>query len=147
MLVKTLKRAGFGFILGMAVGNLIAALTGDSQIVSSVLLERAGSLSAALLFQTLLSGLIGAAGFGGMSLYEIEDWPLLRAAAVHYLLYMIVLFFSGLYLGWFGTAVGFLAMAGIMGAAHLCIFFVMCAYYRARVKELNEMNAKITHNS
>ena len=145
MLVRTLKRAGFGFLLGMAVGNLIAALTGHPNIVSPALLERAGSLSAALLWQTLLSGLIGAAGMGGVSLYEIEAWPLLRTALTHYVIYIVAFAFCSLALGWCERPAELLVMAAIMAAVHFAIFLIMCARYRAQVRELNEMQTRFQH--
>lgn len=140
MLAQTLKRALSGFVLGMAVGNLIAALTGHPDIVSPALLERAGSLSAALLWQTILSGVIGAAGFGGMVLYEIERWPLRLTDAVHNALVLAVFLPCALVLGWINTAAEVLIMAGIMSAAHYVVFLIMCARYRAQVRELNELN-------
>ena len=140
MFQKTLKRAGFGFLLGMAVGNLIAAATGHPGIVSPALLERAGGLSGALLWQTLLSGVIGGAAWAGISLYEIERWSLLRAVAVHYASIMAVFLPVGFFLGWLGQAFDVLLMAAIMAAAHFLIFLIMCAIYRAQVRELNALN-------
>lgn len=140
MIVKTLKRTFFGFILGMAVGNVIAALTaGVGAIVSPALLERTGSLSAALLTQTLCSGLIGAAGMGGTVLYELERWPLLATDAIHFALVMAAFVPVALYLGWTSTPGELLAVAACMLAAHLTVFLVMCAYYRAQVRILNEL--------
>ena len=141
MLWKTLKRAGFGFILGMAVGNLIAAATGHPDIVSPALLEKAGSLSAALLWQTLLSGVIGFAAWAGISFYDIEEWSLLRADAVHYLCIMAVFLPVAFFLGWIETAADARIMAAIMLGAHTAIFLILCAYYRAQVRELNRLNA------
>ena len=146
MLLKTLKRAGFGFVLGMAVGNLIAALTGHPNIVSAELLQRAGSLSAALLWQTLLSGLIGAAGMGGTTLYEIERWPLLAIDLAHYALVMAVFLPVGHFLGWFPTQGVVLMMAAIMFAVHFGIFLIMCAVYRKQVRELNRMQEEFLAN-
>ncbi len=142
MLLNTLKRAGFGFILGMAVGNLIAALTGHPDIVSPVLLERAGSLSMALLWQTLLSGLIGAAGMGGTVLYDLDRLPLLVIDTIHYALCMAVCLFSGSVLGWFPTREDALVTAAIMYAMHFVIFVIMCIYYHAQVKKLNELQTE-----
>ena len=45
----------------------------------------------------------------------------------------------GHYLGWFASAEDTLLMAGVMFAAHFSIFLIMCAYYRARVRELNRL--------
>ena len=139
MIVKTLKRTFFGFILGMAVGNVIAALTGHPNIVSPSLLARTGSLSAALLWQTLLSGVIEAAGMGGTVLYELERWPLLATDAIHFALVMAAFVPVALYLGWTSTPGELLAVAACMLAAHLTVFLVMCAYYRAQVRILNEL--------
>lgn len=142
ILVKTLKRTAFGFTLGMAVGNLIAAFTGHPAIVSPLLLERVGSLRWALLAQTVLSGFIGAAGFGGVSLYDMERWPLLLTTLVHYVIYLVVFIPSALSLGWTETAAEIAFLAAVMASVHLVIFLVMCARYRAQVRELNELNEK-----
>lgn len=139
MLWKVLKRAGFGFILGMATGNLIACLTGHPNIVSLSLLERAGSLSTALLWQTLLSGVIGCTAFAGVGVYEIEHWSLLLADAVHYIGYMVFFLPIAFFLGWLRTAEEAIIMAAALLAAHTVIFLVMCAVTRARVRELNSL--------
>ncbi len=139
MLVKTLKRACLGFVIGMAVGNLIAALTGHPGLVSAALLERAGSPAAALLWQTLLSGLIGFAGFAGVSYYDVERWPLLLTALVHYATFLAVYLCVAFALGWLSTAAEALLMAAIMAVIYLIIFFILCARYRAEVRKLNEM--------
>ena len=141
MVRKVLKRAGFGFILGMSVGNLIACFMGSPDtVVAPALLARTGSLSAALLWQTLLSGVIGCAAFAGVSVYDVEHWPLPLADAAHYAGYMTVFLPIAFFLGWLETAAQAVIMAAILLAIHTLIFLVMCAYYRAQVKELNRLN-------
>ena len=140
MVWKILKRAGFGFILGMAAGNLIACLTGHPNIVSSSLLERAGSLYAAFLWQTLLSGVIGLVAFAGVSVYDIDRWSLLAADVVHYVGYMVFFLPIAFFLGWLGSAAEAVVMAAILLGVHTVIFLVMCAYYRAQARELNQLN-------
>jgi len=142
MIAKTLKRAATGFVMGMAVGNLIAALTGHPNIVSQSLLEKTGSLSAALLAQTLLSGVIGAVGMGGTTLYELDRWPLLAIDLAHYALVLAAFLPVGIYLGWFAYASEMLIMAAIMFAVHFTIFLIMCAIYRKQVRELNQMQSQ-----
>ncbi len=142
MIRKTLRRAVFGYVLGMAIGNLIAALTGHPNIVSAELLQKAGSLNAALLWQTLLSGLIGAAGMGGTMLYEIERWPLLAIDIAHYALVMAVFVPVSRCLGWCREPAELAITAAIMFAVHFSIFCIMCAIYRRRVKELNTLQKK-----
>lgn len=139
MLIQTLKRTGFGFVLGMAVGNLIAALSGHPDIVSPELLARMGSLSASLLVQTLLSGVIGGVAWAGISLYDLERWPLLQADAVHFGLILLAFLPIARFLGWLDTPASLLLTIAIMAVAHLCIFLIMCAYYRAQVREMNRL--------
>ena len=140
MVRKILKRAGFGFVLGMAAGNLIACLTGHPNIVSPALLEKAGSLSAALLWQTLLSGVIGFASFAGVGVYQIDRWSLLLADAVHCLSYMIFFLPIAFFLGWLDTAAEALVMAAILLGVHTLIFLILCAWYRLQARELNRLN-------
>lgn len=78
MIGRSIKRIMLGFVIGMAVGNLIAAMFsyvpgGDNLIVSELLLEKTGSESKAFLIQTLLSGVLGAVGMGGTVIYELEN--------------------------------------------------------------------------
>ena len=140
MVIKTLKRAGIGFIIGMAVGNIIALLTGNPHmVVSSLLLERVGSQQTALLLQTLFSGILGAVSFAGVSLYEIDDWPLLRIAFVHYAIIELAYIPIALSLGWVVSAAEVLIVSGINAIVYLIIFFIMFIRYRAEVRELNEL--------
>ena len=73
MLKKTLIRAALGFLIGIVIGNVIAILTGTSDtggvtFASKRLLDIAGGNGAlAMFFQSLFSGLYGAACFAGMS--------------------------------------------------------------------------------
>ncbi|MBQ9459313.1 MAG: DUF3021 domain-containing protein [Oscillospiraceae bacterium] len=136
---QAIKRTLFGFVLGMAIGNVIAALTGHPAIVSAALLEKTGSLPNALLAQTLCSGLIGAAGMGGTVLYELERLPLLVTDALHFALCMAVFVPVARCLGWTDTPRELLALSAIMLVVHLAIFLIMCVYYRSQVRIINEL--------
>jgi hypothetical protein len=139
---QAIRRTLFGFVLGMAIGNVIAALTGHPNIVSRALLEKTGSLSRALLAQSLCSGLIGAAGMGGTLLYELERLPLLATDAIHFALCMAVFVPVARCLGWVETPRALLTLSTVMLAVHLTIFLIMCAYYRSQVRIMNELQKK-----
>ena len=140
MVRKVLKRAGFGFLLGIAIGNLIAALSGwPDAIVTDKLLTMAGSLCAAILWQTLLSGVLGAVSFAGVSLYDVESWPLLRVAVVHYLIIEAVYMPIAFFLGWIATGTEALIWMAFSAVTYFIIFLIMCAYYRAQVREINRL--------
>ncbi len=141
MMKTILRRAGIGFLIGMAAGNLIAWLIGTASggFADWQLAVRVGSLPGALALQTVVSGLYGAICFGSVGLYEIEEWPMLGSAAAHYLLIALCYVPAALLLGWVRDAKGLLLMAGIQLVAYLIVWLIMSLIYRAQVKKLNEM--------
>lgn len=138
--VSFLKHAGVGFPLGVVLGNLIAWMSGG--IVSPAFDARTGSQTGAIIIQTLAAGLYGAAGVGGMILYKIERWPLVKATVVHYLIVAVLYIPAALLLGWAESAADLLIVEGIQLAAFLLIWGVMVLRYRAEVKKLNNLVKK-----
>ena len=146
LLAKTIKRAGFGFLVGAAVGNVIAALMGWPAPFSSGLVDKVGNLSAAILLQTGVTGLIGAVSFGAIGLYDAERLPLLLSAVIHYLCYMAVYIPASLLLCWFSKLGEALVMAAILAVIHFLIFLGLYIRYRREVRELNEMQRTLLKN-
>ena len=142
---RIFRRALLGFLVGIAVGNLIVILSGfftEGKILlfDSSLLEKTKSEASAFLMQTLLSGLYGAIGMGGAIVYELEDWSLLKASIVHYLLITLAFFPIGLYLGWMSPSIkDFLFVAIMLGIANSIIWVIMYNVYHFKVKELNHL--------
>lgn len=144
MLKKTLKLASIGFLMGMITGNMIAYFTGGGSyaLVSKALVARTGSETAAIIVQTIISGIYGAITMGGVSFYEIEEWSLLRTALTHYSLCMITYIPVALLLGWirpeaFLTDYSYIAAGQTV--TYIIIFVIMYVRYRFEVKELNRM--------
>lgn len=148
MKMKLLKLAAFGFVLGMAVGNLIAIISttlisGETIVFSDALLAKAGSPAAALTLQTLFSGVLGAIAMGGVILYDVESLGLLATAALHYAIIMAAYFPIAINLGWIDVTFTYIAvMTLIMAAAYAVIWLIMYARYRAEVRELNQLLEK-----
>lgn len=147
MLKQTLKQAGIGFLLGMAVGNLIAFMSdlvsgSSGPIVSQKAMEMCGGEAEALLLQSFLSGLIGFAGCAGMTFYEMEQWSLLRVMASHLGVIFAVFLPVSYVLGWFTDLNELLLMSGMMLASYFIVWRIMCAIYSRQVKELNDMQEK-----
>ena len=140
MLRITLKRAGLGFLAGVAVGNVMTALMAYPDILPHLLAEKVGSASAAFLLQTLLTGVLGAVSFAGVGFYDVERWPLSLAAVVHYAVIEAVYIPIGFCLGWFERAGEALVWLAICAAVYLIIFFILRLVYRRQVRELNELN-------
>ena len=151
MLKKILLRAGIGFIIGAAVGDLIAFLTGTSAtggvtFASQQLLDMSGgSAVLAMVLQSLFSGLYGAVCFAGMTLYDAERLPLAAATALHCGLIVLPFVPISYLLGWVSGIVETLIIASAQIAAFFVIWLVMYFGYKKQVKELNELQEKNKH--
>ena len=141
LLAKTLKRAGLGFFIGVFIGNVISAFSGwPDGFVTGKLLAVTGGLAPAVMVQTLLSGVLGAVSFAGVSLYDIESWPLLRIAVVHYLIIEAVYMPIAFFLGWITRGTEALIWLAFSAVTYCIIYVIMWLFYRRQVRELNELN-------
>ena len=142
-MIKTiLKRAGFGFILGVAVCAVITAITSDGAQVSASFLEKIGSHRAALLLQLFLTGLQGAICMGGTVLYDLDRLPLALTTLFHCLMCVVPYFFLSLLLGWVERVWEALILSGIQIAAFFIIWLILYLQYRKQIKELNDIQNK-----
>ena len=72
--------------------------------------------------------------------YSLEDWPLLKASVIHYLIITLAFFPIGLYLGWMSpTLKDFLVIAVMLGIMNSIIWLTMYAVYHFEVEELNHL--------
>ncbi|MBO4535138.1 MAG: DUF3021 domain-containing protein [Clostridia bacterium] len=132
-----------GFVLGGALGNLIALIVSVSSgsgvhVVSQV---RAAQLTlpGAVILQTVLAGLLGMAGVGGMLYYDVERWSLLGATAVHYLSVMACFVAVSFALDWLPPQWPFyLISIAAMTAAFATIWLIMYLKWKREVKKMNE---------
>ncbi len=144
MRARIIRFAGIGFLIGMVMGNLIAWLfrSPGADFVSPALAGRMGGVNGAIAVQTLVSGLYGGITVCGMLLYEIDQWPLAQATAVHYLIVAALYAAMALFLGWAERPEDLLPVEGIMLAAYCLIWLIMCLRYKAQVRKLNELLKK-----
>ena len=126
-----------GFLLGAAIGNLIAWFFGS--YVSSVLVARMGSVPAAILVQSLVSGLYGSFALAGTLFYDIEQWSLTRSSVMHFLVIAVLYVPAAMFLGWADSATEILIVEGILLVAYFIIWLVIYLRYKKKVRSLNEM--------
>lgn len=135
---KVFLRIIIGFILGAIIGNLIALFTNNFKIVAVEFEESVGIVWAVIL-QTLFSGLMGMSGIGGMSVYEKEEWGLLKATLIHYLMILIADLLSFFILKWLPfTFINFLIIFGVCTITFFIIWLIMYLRWKKIVKEMNE---------
>ena len=126
-----------GFLLGASIGNLIAWFFGS--YVSSDLVARMGSVPAAILVQSLVSGLYGSFALAGTLFYDIEQWSLTRSSVMHFLVIAVLYVPAAMFLGWADSATEILIVEGILLVAYFIIWLVIYLRYKKEVRSLNEM--------
>lgn len=142
---RIIKLAAIGFLVGMAIGNIIAIIFsyfsgGGVLVFPPELIAKAGSAAGALALQTFMSGLLGAIDFGTVILYDMEKVPLTFASVIHCAICLAAYFPIALYLHWISpTAKDIGTMAFIMIAAYIVIWLIMYSRCRSEVREMNEL--------
>ena len=134
---RMIRRIILGFLLGTAIGNLIAWFFGS--YVSSMLVARMGSVPAAILVQSLVSGLYGSFALTGTLFYDVEQWSLTRSSVMHFLVIAVLYVPTAMFLGWANSATEILIIEGILLVAYFIIWLVIYLRYKKKVRSLNEM--------
>ena len=129
---KAIIRASIGFVLGILVGLGFLSITGAGAYTVQ---KGAGGLALYL----ALSGLLGAVGMGGTTIYSLEHWGLLRCTATHFVITLLAYCAAGFTLGWLdlrepGTSLMFLGYV----IAYLIIWLAMCIKYKRQIRRINE---------
>ncbi len=142
MVSYTLKRAVFGFFVGMAIGNMIFIIlgyanTGTTVFVADELARRMGGQLNAFALQTFLSGVYGAVGNGSAAIYHYEKCPLALATVLHFILYSVLYAPIAFTLHWVSNWGELMIVEFFIFLAYLCIWLTMSAIYKAQVKNLN----------
>lgn len=146
MIRKIIKYAFTGFIIGMAVGNIITIIEsiligGGYLIFPDLLMAKAGNMANALAIQTFMSGVHGAICFAGVFFYHFEEWSMTRIVITHYMLIMISFVTIGSWLGWISLSfVDIGMMAILLGIAYFIVWMIM---YLRCLKEVNMLNDMI----
>ena len=143
MIKKFFKRAGFGFILGIAVCAVITAFSADPVPASAELIEKMGSARTAILIQLFLSGLYGACNMGFTVLYEIDRLSIILATLLHCVICIGPVIPMSLFLGWFDGIGDVFIMTGFQLAAFFFIWLIIFIIYRKETRELNKIQKKV----
>ena len=143
MIRKILKRAGFGFLLGIAICAVITALRADPVPASEKLIEKMGSARAAILLQLFLSGIYGACCMGFTMLYEMERLSVTVATFLHCVICVGPFIPLSLLLHWSGGIRATLIMTGCQMVAFFIIWLIIYLGYRKETRELNEIQKKL----
>lgn len=142
---KTLiTRLIIGFVAGAITIHVITMLanyleSGSLLVCRPDLIEVTGLVNGFIL-QTILGGVLGMLGFGGMCFFDIEEWSLLRATVLHCALILFAYLTIGSLLHWFSFHItSILIMTSITILVYLIIWLIMYVLWKREIREMNRL--------
>lgn len=146
--VISLIYVGFtlGFILGVVLTTIIttkAIADGSLHLCTTGFLDAIGNPLSAFLIHSFVCGALGTIMFLSALIYEIDNWGLLRATAVHFSVNVSCFYLTAFFLRWFSTSqTKAICTSFIMFVVmYSCIWFFQ---YLSCKSQVNEINQKLT---
>ena len=143
---KAIVRGAVGFVLYSIIMTVITALISTMGASDGILrfcaldfLAYVGNDMTAFVIQYMLLGLYGTLAMGGIVVYEIEEWSLIKATLVHFCMTVTVFFGLAFFLRWFALKdIGSIAvMFLLMVVLYVFIWLMNYLEYWFQVKEIN----------
>ena len=139
-------KLSLGFIIGAVFGNLVVLIINTASktgcmFATPAMIDSFGK-EAAVLLQTVFSGLYGLVCFGGTEFYRIEKWSLLRSTMTHLGCILVSFTVIGLLLGWIGFDIPSLLFLVAIVAGFFIIWLIMRAIWKKNIREMNAELAK-----
>lgn len=145
MLKKVLLRCLFGAPLGLAIGTvitiIISMVVGDGTYYAVVpeLIRDCGSEINAVVFQSVLSLIYGAAWAGATVVWENERWSILKQTVIHLIIGSVATFPIAYFTHWMPhNARGVLLYFGIFVVIYIGIWLSQYSAIKKKVKQINE---------
>ena len=142
---EILKRCLFGAPVGLAIGTIVTIFislsVGDGKFYAVVptLITDMGSEINAVILQTVLSMVYGAAWSGASVVWDAEGWSLLKMTLVHLVITSLATFPIAYLARWMPHNIGgVLLYFGIFVAVYLCIWISQYSAMKKRVQQMNE---------
>lgn len=125
---KTIIRALVGAILGVAICFFMAGIGGGLGELASNPLE--------LIRQIIGSSLLGIVSMGGMTIYEIESWGLLRTTCTHFILSLSAFLLCNSLLGWFEKDIILIVLV-VWIITYFLIWLFQWLHCKSEIKKMN----------
>ena len=145
MLKKVLLRCLFGAPIGLAIGTVITIIisltVGDGVYYAVVpeLIRDCGSEINAVVFQSILSLIYGAAWAGASVIWENERWSILKQTVIHLIICSAATFPIAYFARWMPhNANGVLLYFGIFVVIYIVIWFSQYSSMKKKVQQINE---------
>jgi hypothetical protein len=144
MLKKTVLRGALGFPLGICIGYVISialSLALDNGHYSPcvpALIDVFGSEIAAVVFQTIMCGVLGSAYAMASVIWEIEKWSIAKQTGIYALIAAAVMFPIAYFTQWMEHSVpGFLLYFGIWAVIFIIIWIIQYFIWKHIIEHVN----------
>lgn len=142
---KTIKRGFLGFPLGIAIGYVITVIisvcVGDGSFypVTAELIDTMGNELNAVVFQTVLCGIMGMGYAMASVIWDIDSWSLAKQSGVYFAIACVVMFPIAYIANWMKhDIVGILSYAGIFVAIFIFVWLIQYFVWKDKVKRMND---------
>ena len=138
---RLVNKLALGFICGAISGTLIVllinAISKSSYHIATPDLAEAIGTEAAVILQTMLSGLYGLVCIGGTEFFRIEKWSLLRSTMTHLVCILVSFTTIGLILRWIRFDLPSLLFLLFIAVAYFIIWIIMSIRWKRSIREMN----------
>lgn len=138
---RLVNKLALGFIVGAISGTLIVLLINtiskSSYHIATPDLAEAIGTEAAVILQTMLSGLYGLVCIGGTEFFRIEKWSLLRSTMTHLVCILVSFTTIGLILRWIRFDLPSLLFLLFIAVAYFIIWIIMSIRWKRSIREMN----------
>lgn len=142
---KIIKRGFLGFPLGIAIGYVITVIrsvcVGDGSFypVTAELIDTMGNELNAVVFQTVLCGIMGMGYAMASVIWDIDSWSLAKQSGVYFAIACVVMFPIAYIANWMKhDIVGILSYAGIFVAIFIFVWLIQYFVWKDKVKRMND---------
>ncbi|GHU95219.1 hypothetical protein FACS1894208_07660 [Clostridia bacterium] len=144
MLKKVICRGALGFPLGICMGYIITIAisvtlaTGEYSPCVPALAEELGSELAAVIFQAVLCGILGAAFAAASVVWEMEKWSIAKQTGIYFIVASLSMLPIAYFARWMEHSVGgFLLYFAIFIAVFIIIWIIEYTVWKSKIKKLN----------
>ncbi len=142
---KIVLRSILGFPIGIAIGYLITIFislgwaNGYYSPCVPELISAMGNEINAVVFQTLLCGLLGT-GFAASSvIWEIENWGIIKQTGIYFIIVSVIMLPIAYFAYWMEhSIVGLFSYFGIFVLIFVFIWIIQFAFEKHAVKKMNK---------
>lgn len=142
---EAIKRGLLGFPLGISIGYVITIIIslgwakGCYWPCVSQLAEQMGSEIGAVVFQTILCGLLGTSFAAASTIWEIDKWSIAKQTGIYFAIISLTMLPIAYFTYWMEhSAIGFLSYFGIFLAIFLFIWITQYFVWKKKIQKLND---------